>query len=68
MSTTEVLLTPRQAAAQLHMSPRAVRELCSSRQITCIVTTGPKGQARYRIQPSALEAFLREHTVTRRLS
>lgn len=68
MSTTEVLLTPRQAAAQLHMSPRAVRELCSSRQITHIVTTGPQGQARYRISQSAITAFLREHTVTRRLS
>lgn len=68
MSTTEVLLTPRQAAAQLHKSPRSVRELCSSRQITHIVTTGPKGQARYRITQSAITAFLREHTVTRRLS
>jgi len=68
MSTTEVLLTPRQAAEQMNMSPRAVRELCSSRQITHIETTGPQGQARYRIAQSAIAAFLREHTVTRRLS
>ncbi|MDU7718820.1 MAG: helix-turn-helix domain-containing protein [Cutibacterium avidum] len=68
MSTPEALLTTSQAAQRLGMHPRTVRDLCASRQITCIVTTGPKGQARYRIQPSALEAFLREHTVTRRLS
>ena len=48
-------------AAQLHMSPRAVRELCSSRQITCIVTTGPKGQARYRISQSGIPARAHGH-------
>lgn len=68
MSAPEALMTTSQVAQRLGMSPRAVRDLCASRQITCIVTTGPKGQARYRIQPSALEAFLREHTATRRLS
>jgi len=68
MNTTEALLTPRQAAEQLHMSPRAVRELCSSRKITHIETTGPKGQARYRITQSAINAWMREKTVTRRLS
>lgn len=65
---TDTLLTPRQAVAQLHMSPRAVRELCATRQITHIMTTGPQGQARYRITQSAIAEFLREHTVTRRLS
>ena len=65
---TDTLLTPRQAAAQLHMSPRAVRELCSSREITHIEMTGPKGQPRYLIAQSAINTWLREHTVTRRLS
>lgn len=65
---TDTLLTPRQAAAQLHMSPRAVREMCSSREITHIEMTGPKGQPRYLIAQSAINAWMREHTVTRRLS
>ncbi|MEH1498423.1 helix-turn-helix domain-containing protein [Cutibacterium avidum] len=68
MNTTEVLLTPRQAAEQLGKSARTVRKMCSTREITHIETTGPKGQARYRISQSAIAAFLREHTVTRRLS
>lgn len=68
MSTTEVLLTPRQAAEQLGKSARTVRELCSSREITHIEMTGPKGQPRYLIAQSAINTWLREHTVTRRLS
>lgn len=68
MSTTEAFFTPRQAAEQLGKSARTVRKMCSTREITHIKTTGPKGQPRYHIPQSAIAAFLREHTVTRRLS
>lgn len=68
MNTTEAFFTPRQAAEQLPMSARTVREMCSSRKITHIMTTGPKGQARYHITQSTINAWLRENENIRRLS
>lgn len=54
--------TTTQAAPLLGMHPKTVRLLCATKRIECRVTTGPKGQARYRISDQQIARFNRSHT------
>lgn len=64
---TEPLLTPAEAAPLLGGKTTAatVRILCAGRQIRHMVTFGPRGQARYRIPESAIDEYIRAHTIQR---
>ena len=52
-------LTPAQAAPELGLHPKTVRQLCADKAIRRRKTTGPGGQPRYRIQRSAITAYNR---------
>ena len=64
---TEPLLTPAEAAPLLGGKTTAatVRILCAGHKIRHMVTFGEKGQARYRIPVSAIDEYVRAHTIQR---
>ena len=65
MTADDPLLTPREAGLQLRRSDKYVRLLAQTGKLRHIATTGPGGQARYLIPQSAIDEYLRAHTVRR---
>lgn len=53
-------LTPTQAAPELGVHVKKVRALCADGLIRRQKTLGPGGQPRYRIQRSAITAYIRQ--------
>lgn len=56
-------MTPRQAAKELGLHEKTVRQMCATRRIGHTVTYGPKGQARYHLSPGDIAAWKYTHHV-----
>lgn len=59
---TTTWASPAKAAPLLGLHAKTVRNMCAAKQIDCLVTYGPKGQARYRLSPDHIRAWLLRHT------